>query len=172
MIKDMLNTVPARPVLFLAPVVICAVLGLYYFDSYQSCTEQSELRNRFMDVVQQTSEQAGAVFDMDTTTNFSWDTLRVVNAVKTEATRGAGPNCPFDWDWSRNQREELAAQGQLNLMLFFDAEKIVKYMELDGQAVNLEQLKEIYDVSEARFKVSSDAANASLVLREYNDYAL
>ena len=167
MIKDRFTGVPTWPALILVPILICVVLGFQYFDSYKTCTGKAEFRNRFITLAQQASEQSGAVFDVTTSTDFSWDTLKVINAFKTDSDNT--PDCPFDWDWSKSQREQLSAQGQLTMLVFVNAGKMADYLELDKNILDLGQLNESYNASEARFKISKDTVTSRLLMSEDNE---
>ena len=44
MIKDALSAVPARPALFIAPLLVVLVLSLYYRDQYNKCVDIKQTR--------------------------------------------------------------------------------------------------------------------------------
>ena len=44
MIKDALSAVPARPALFIAPLLVVLVLSLYYRDQFNKCVDIKQKR--------------------------------------------------------------------------------------------------------------------------------
>ena len=166
MIKDMFIGVPTWPALILAPLLTCLVLGFHYFNVYQTCTGKSELRNRFLNLAQQASAESDAIFEVKSSTNFSWDTMKVINAFKPDTKHIA--NCPFGWDWNKNEREQLAAQGNLTMLVFVDNGAITEYLELNNQVIDLGSLQDSYSSIDANFKVSRKTGTTTLLINEYN----
>jgi len=162
----MFDGMPTRPVLIIVPILMSMVLGLYYWDSYDTCTEKSEFRSRFIKMAQQASEQSDQLFSVNAATDFSWDTVTFFPAFKFD--EKPVPDCPFGWDWSEVQRKQLAKDGHLSLLIFAKADKMINYLDIDTKTVDIGKLKKVYSNDKAQFNVSSDATLSRLLLSEYS----
>ncbi len=148
MIKDALSALPAKPALFIAPVLVVLVLSLYYRDQYRQCLDirqtRAELNERLRSV------DLPARFRLADFTDFSWTKVRIVAEVKPDT---ISDTCPLDWNWASGERETLLASGLLTAIIFGQQGQIVRYLELRGDEVefrgaegNLTPEQAVFDV--------------------------
>jgi len=130
MIKDALSALPAKPALFIAPVLIVLVLSLYYRDQYHQCVDirqtRAELNERLIAL------GSSAQFRLADFTDFDWNKVRIVASVEPGT---ISDECPFDWNWVSGERDSLVASGRLTALIFGQQGKIVSYLELRGDEV-------------------------------------
>jgi hypothetical protein len=124
-IKDALSALPAKPAVMIAPVIVIAVLSMYYWDLYSRCDgvreNRSELR-AYLDNL-----DAGERFRLVDFTDFDWNRVRIVARV---APGTIEDECMVGWNWDRGEREALLEAGQLSALIFGHAGKVVGYFEL------------------------------------------
>lgn len=164
MIKDALSTLPAKPALFIAPVLVVLVLSLYYRDQYNKCVDirqtRAELNQHLL------SLGASARFRLADFTDFAWNKVRIVAAVKPGT---ISDTCPLDWNWPNGERDALIASGRLTAMIFGQEGQVVRYLELRADEVQFleaaEQLTPTTAVFDLRRKIG-DAGGVTLMLQK------
>jgi len=130
MIKDALSSLPAKPALLIAPLLIVLVLTLYYRDQYDKCAGIRQSRIELNELLR--SADAPGQFRLTDFTDFAWNKVRIVASVNPDT---ISDQCPFDWNWSGGERESLLASGRLTAMVFGQQGKVVKYLELRSDEV-------------------------------------
>lgn len=130
MIKDALSSLPAKPALLIAPLLIVLVLTLYYRDQYDKCAGIRQSRIELNELLR--SADSPGQFRLVDFTDFAWNKVRIVASVNSDT---ISDQCPFDWNWSDGERESLLASGRLTAMVFGQQGKVVKYLELRGDEV-------------------------------------
>ncbi len=130
MIKEALSVLPARPILFVVPVIVVLVMSFYYSDVYSRCTSNKQFRASLNENL--SSAHAGAQFRLEDITAFAWDRVRIVTDFEPERRSN---ECPFDWNWPGGDRESLIASGLLTVLIFVHRGAIVEYLELRGDEV-------------------------------------
>jgi len=130
MIKDALSAVPARPALFIAPLLVVLVLSLYYRDQYNKCVDIRQTRAALKE--QLLALGSPAQFRLTDFTDFAWTRVRIVASVTADT---ISETCPLDWNWDSGERDALIASGHLAAMMFGQQGQIVKYLELRGDEV-------------------------------------
>ena len=93
LIKDALSSLPAKPALFIAPLLVVLVLTLYYRDQYGKCVEIRQARAELNEMLQ--SIEASGRFRLTDFTGFAWNRVRIVSGVKPGT---ISDQCPFDWN--------------------------------------------------------------------------
>lgn len=161
-IKDALSTIPSKPALYIAPILVVLVLSLYYRDQYNQCTgiktERAEL-NRFLQAM-----DASQTFRLVEFTDFDWNKVRIVASVKPGT---IADECPFDWNWESGERDSLIADGLLTALVFGQKGQVVRYLELRGDEVEFRGAEGHLVPENAVFSVrrkSGDAAGVTLTL--------
>lgn len=131
LIRDALSSLPAKPALFIAPLLIVLVLSLYYHDRYIQCVgirqARAELNQRL------SALGSGEPFRLADFTAFAWDRVRVVASVKPGT---IDQQCPFGWNWPTGERDSLIAAGKLTALIFGRQGKIAGYLELRNDEVS------------------------------------
>ncbi|TNF91012.1 MAG: hypothetical protein JSU67_18260 [Gammaproteobacteria bacterium] len=163
MIKDALSALPAKPALFIAPVLIVLVLSLYYRDRYQQCVDIKNTRAE----IKQHLHSLGlpAQFRLADFTNFAWNKVRIVARVKPGT---VSASCPLDWNWASGERDELLESGLLTVMIFGQQGQIVRYMELRGDELEFHVPKDNLTPEQAVFDVRrklDDSGGLTLTLK-------
>ena len=100
LIKDALSSLPARPALFIAPLLVVLVLSLYYRDQYHRCEQIRQSRSAFNETLR--SIGSGEQFRLADFTDFAWNRVRIAARVKPGT---ISEQCPFDWNWDSGERE-------------------------------------------------------------------
>jgi len=129
-IKDALSSLPSKPALFIAPLLVVLVLSLYYRDQYNKCVDIKEARAALNEHLLELGSPAQ--FRLTDFTDFDWTKVRIVASVAPDT---VSDTCPLDWNWSSGERDSLIASGDLAVMIFGQKGRIVKYLELRGDEV-------------------------------------
>jgi hypothetical protein len=129
-IKNALSAVPAKPALFIAPLLVVLVLSLYYRDQYNKCVDIKQSRAVLNEQLLELGSPAQ--FSLADFTDFDWTRVRIVASVTPNT---ISDSCPLDWNWDSGERDALIASGGLAAMMFGQKGKIVKYLEFRGDEV-------------------------------------
>ena len=127
-IKKALGTIPSRPGVIIAIIVVLIVLSLYYLKQYNMCNRIDSLRTHFYSNIEQKQDHTLTLADI---IPFEWDRVRIIVNFQN---KGKVLDCPFDWDWTQQKRRQLMEQNRLSVLAFakggtniivdFDAERI------------------------------------------------
>jgi hypothetical protein len=129
-IRDALSVIPARPVVFVVPVIVVLVMSWYYWDMYSKCTDIKQFRASLNQELH--SLQTPAHFRLVDFTRFKWDQVRIVAQFEPEI---RSTECPLGWNWPSGERDSLIASGLLTVMIFLQKGVIVSYLELRSDEV-------------------------------------
>ena len=163
-IKNALSAVPARPALFIAPLLVVLVLSLYYRDQYNKCVDIKQTRAALHE--QLLALGSPAQFRLADFTDFAWTQVRIVASVTADT---ISDSCPLDWNWDSGERDALIASGHLAAMMFGQQGRIVSYLELRGDQVEFRGVEESLSPNEAIFEVrrkSGDKGGITLTLKQ------
>ena len=130
MIKDAFSSVPAKPALVIAPLLVVLVLSLYYRDQFNKCVEIRDTRAAFSDWLKQVD--ASVPVQLAEFTDFDWTRVRIVARVGSDT---ISETCPLDWNWKSGERQALLDSGNLTAMVFALQGRIVRYVELNALEV-------------------------------------
>jgi hypothetical protein len=164
MIRDALSALPARPAIFIAPLLVVLVLALYYRDQYDKCVDIRQSRGELNELL--SSIDSGGQFRLADFADFAWNKVRIVASVKPGT---ISDECPLDWNWSGDERESLLASGQLTAIIFGLDGKVVRYLELRGDQVSFRGARGNLTPQAAVFDVSRPAGReggVTLTLKE------
>ncbi len=151
MVKRLFAGLPTRPIYYLALTVFALVFLYYYGTAYKDCTDHAELRAAFLAAIQAPSESAAPTrLHLARLTDFEWDTA---NVVVNYHPSGATADCPFGWDWSEQQRDDLIRSGLLTIIVFLHRGKIVNYIEYNRYRAEFVGIENPYTPKTAVFKV-------------------
>lgn len=163
MIKKALRSLPAWPALVVAPLLILGGLAFYYYDTWQTCTGHAELRLRLHQAVTDAGAGSGQLRLADAT-GFHW--ARVAIFPNHQPGPGQNSDCPFGWDWAAEEREKLAADGLLTLLVFTKDKELLDTIELRGDEVAFQDLRNPYTRDSAVFEIrQSKTGPAPLIAR-------
>lgn len=164
MIKEALSTLPAKPALFIAPVLVVLVLSLYYRDQYNKCVDirqtRAELSRHLL------SLGTSARFRLADFTDFAWNKVRIVAGVKPGT---ISDTCPLDWNWPDGERDALIASGKLTAMIFGQEGQVIRYLELRTDEVEFLQAEDQLTPETAVFDLRrklGDAGGVTLTLQK------
>jgi len=130
-IKDALSSLPAKPALIIAPLLVVLVLTFYYRDQYGKCTAIRQERAALNEQLR--SIASPGQFRLADFADFAWNKARIVARVESGT---ISDQCPFGWNWSGGERESLLASGRLAAIIFGSQGKVVRYLELRGDEVS------------------------------------
>jgi hypothetical protein len=130
MIKDALSSVPSKPALWIAPILVVLVLSLYYRDQYVKCVEIRQTRDALNEHLFALGSPAN--FRLAEFTDFNWTSVRIVASVSLDT---ISVTCPLDWNWDSGERESLVASGWLTAMVFVSQGQVIRYVELRADQV-------------------------------------
>jgi len=154
MIKNALSVVPARPVLYIVPLIVVLVLSFYYWDMYSRCTSNKEFRGSLNELLH---AQGGAgLFRLTDITGFMWDRVRIVTNFKPENKTG---ECPFGWNWAANDRDSLITSGLLTVLIFVNKGTMVEVLELNGDEVAFHDADSSLTPQAAVFNIATSSDN-------------
>ncbi len=134
MIHRALNSISARPVLYIAPLIVVLVMVFYYSSLRSECVGRASQRQAFLQFVTQAAD-SGTLLKLSDITDFSWQ--QVKGFVKFRPQHRTG-SCPFGWDWSSERRQELIASGLLSVLIFFNEGSVSKYIEFRGDRIRMD----------------------------------
>ena len=131
MIHRALNSIPARPVLYIAPLIIVLVMVFYYSSLKNECVGRVSQRQTFLQHVSQAAN-SGSTLKLLDITDFPWQQVKGFADFKPQHKTDS---CPFGWDWSSDQRQDLISSGLLSVLIFFDKGLVSKYIEFRGDRI-------------------------------------
>ena len=159
MIKDRLSVLPARPVLFIVPLIVVLVLFFYYRDQYTKCTNIKQYRASLNALLR--AEDLSGQFRLVDFTDFSWNKVRVVAKVGPDTISNP---CLFDWNWENGERDSLLSAGLLTALVFGLDGKVVSYFELRGDEVEFLGGEGNLTPESAVFTIGRDFSKGSVTL--------
>lgn len=149
MIHRALSSIPARPVLLIAPLLIVVVLAVYYWNLNRECSAQTELRDTFTGAVE-SAAAAGGILRLADVFDFQWDHVKGLEKFKPKFLRR---DCPFGWDWSKKERQAIIDADLLSVLIFFHEGKISSVVDFRNDRVAMEEFESGLPPETAVFKV-------------------
>jgi len=156
MIKNALSVMPARPVLYIVPVIVVLVLSFYYWDMYSRCTGNKQFRTSLNELLH--SDGSGTQFRLMDITGFMWDRVRIVTNFEPESRAN---QCPFGWNWPDGERDSLIASGLLTVLIFVDKGTMVEVLELSGDEVAFQGADSSLTPQAAVFSIGTNSENST-----------
>lgn len=157
MIRDALAGLPTRPVLYLSLTVLVLGFGYHYLTTYQRCNSQAALRESLHVAIRASADGALPV-ELARVTTFPWDSAEVLVNYKPD---GATTDCPFQWDWSQDTRDELIAGDLLTVIVFVRDGRMVNYLEYRSDQAEFVDVKNPYSPQTAIFQVTPSPRNSN-----------
>jgi len=158
-IKDALSALPARPALFIAPILVVLVLTLYYRDQYNKCVDIRQARSELNQVLH--ALDTPAQFRLADFTGFDWNKVRIVASVEPGT---ISETCPLDWNWGSGERDRLLTSGLLTAVIFGNQGQVVRYLELRADEVEFRGAEGNLSPAAAVFDVRRKAGDADGVI--------
>lgn len=131
MIHRALNAIPAKPVLYIAPLIVVLAMAFYYSSLKSECVGRASQRQAFLQHVSEAAN-SGSALKLSDITDFPWQ--QVKGFVKFKP-RHQTSSCPFGWDWSSEQRQDLITSGLLSVLIFFNEGSVSKYIEFRSDRI-------------------------------------
>jgi len=153
MLKDALAGFPTRPAVYLSLVVLVFGFGYHFATTYQSCRGHAALRETLWRAVESAADGSDSL-RLARVTEFPWDRAEILVDYKPGGRPG---DCPFQWDWSREEREELIAADGLTVIVFVRNGKLVDYLETRRDRVEFVGVANPYTPETAVFRVTPSA---------------
>jgi len=150
MLKDALAGLPTRPVLYLSLIVLVLGLGYHFFTTYQSCRSHANLREALRAAIEAGADGTAPV-QLSAITDFDWDRADILVNYKPS---GSSSDCPFQWDLSRETREQLIAADLLTVIVFLQDGKLVSYLEYRRDWADFIDVKNPYTPETGVFRAS------------------
>ena len=161
MFREALAGLPTRPVLYLSAVVLALGLGYQLVTTYSTCNRHADMRERLRDSIA-AGVAGGNPVRLARVTDFDWDLAEILVNYKPG---GRVADCPFGWDWSREQREALVAGDLLTVIVFLRDGRLVDYLEYRNDQAKFVDVENPYTPQSAVFVVSpSPGASDALIL--------
>ncbi len=156
MINNALSSIPTRPALVIAPLVVIGVLFFYYYDLHAKCTSSSQHREFLNQSLRALGENER--FDLAEFTGFEWDKVRIIPRIEPNS---RNVECPFGWNWASGERDRLLESGLLSAMIFASRDSIVSYFEFRSDEVSFDGVSSSLTPAQAQFKVASNPAGGN-----------
>lgn len=164
LIRDALSSLPAKPAIVIAPLIVAAVLSMYYWDMHERCAEVRQYRSGLLDYLR--GIDIGGRFRLADFTSFEWNRVRIVARV---APGTIDDECPAGWNWKRGERESLLAAGKLTALIFGREGRVVGYFELNRERIAFANTDEQLTPETAVFKVERAADDGDVIRLERID---
>lgn len=161
MIRRALGSLPAKPVLWIAPTVIVLALAYHYGAAYARCTYHAGLRDRLRQAIGEAGAPEHRVRLADVV-DFNWDQVSIAVGYRPE---GRTADCPFGWDWSSEERARLGEKGRLVLFAFFRGGEFVDYLEYRRDWADVEGVEARLTPETAVFEIRRPTPGGAAVLR-------
>ena len=155
MLKAALAGFPTRPALYLSLAVLVFGFGYHFLTTYQSCRGHAVLRETLWRAVDSAASENDPL-RLAKVTGFPWDRAEILVNYKPGGRPG---DCPFQWDWSREEREALIAADGLTVIVFVRNGKLVDYLEIRRDRVEFVAVRNPYTPETAIFRVTPSAEN-------------
>ena len=155
MIKEALSVLPARPIVYIVPLMVIMVMSFYYADVYSRCSTGKEFRASLNNALN--ARANGSLIRLQDVTGFAWDRVRIVTGFDPERNDGA---CPFGWNWAAGEREALIASGSLTALIFVHRAAIVEYLEVRADEVAFRGAETSISPQAAVFSIGPNPNNA------------
>lgn len=161
MFREALAGLPTRPVLYLSAVVLALGLGYQLVTTYGTCNRHADMRGRLQQLIA-AGAAGGDPVRLTQVTDFDWDRAEILVNYKPG---GRVADCPFGWDWSREEREALVAGDLLTVIVFLRDGRLVDYLEYRRDRAEFSDVSNPYTPDTAVFLVSpSPNGSEALIL--------
>ncbi len=154
LIHRALNSIPAKPVMIIAPVMVLLVLGLYYWNRNIECTARSEQRIAFIQKIDQAAT-SNSILNLADVAEFPWQQVKGFIHFKPQHRKAS---CPFNWDWPGDDRQAVIEAGLLSLLIFFNEGAVSNYIEFRGDKIIIDEFEDSLTREEARFSVEKQSS--------------
>ena len=131
-----LNSIPSKPVIFLAPLLVVLVLGTYYWNVKSDCQAQAELRDKFIDSVTDAGE-SGQLLHLDVLYSNDWEFAKTFQNFQPKHRKRS---CPLGWDWSDDLRQELIDSKMMSVIIFFNEGVISHILEFNNARISVDEI--------------------------------
>lgn len=155
MIHRALNSIPARPVLVIAPLLVATVLVVYYWNLHRECVGQAALRDSFVQGIARAAD-SGEILRLTDVAVFPWEHVKGFVNFKPQHKKRS---CPFGWDWSDAERQNIIDSDLLSVLIFFNEGEIANLIEFRKDRLAIEEFESGLTPGTARFSVKRVSAD-------------
>jgi len=158
MIRRLLHGMPTRPAFALAILVMVIAIAGYYYSRYRDCSYHADLRSRLYSALRL---KVSGTIKLADVVPFEWMRLTILTGYRPP---GKLPECPFGWDWSRQQRRALSERTALNMLVFSRKGDYLDYIDFRRDQVDFQGTLESYTPLTAVFSVNAQQADSAGVV--------
>ena len=144
-----LNSIPSKPVMFLAPLLVVLVLISYYWNVKSDCQAQVELRDKFVASVANAGE-TGQPLRLDELYSANWEFAKTFQNFQPKHRKRS---CPLGWDWSDEIRQKLIDSEMMSVIIFFNEGVISHILEFNNARISVDEIDGRATRDHAVFKV-------------------
>jgi hypothetical protein len=163
-IKEALSVLPARPIVYIVPLIVIMVMSFYYTDVYSRCSAGKEFRVSLNNTLN--ARANGSLLRLEDVTGFAWDRVRIITGFDPERNDGA---CPFGWNWADGEREALIEGGSLTGLIFVHRAAIVEFLEVNADEVAFSGAETSISPRAAVFRIGPNPESGSGVSLTLNN---
>jgi predicted RND superfamily exporter protein len=142
-------------VTYIVPLVVLLVLVFYYWNLNRECTAQADFREYFEQQVKATADSDG-VLSLADIIKFPWQQVKGFENFRPEHQKRS---CPFNWNWSDEDRQSIIDSGLLSVLIFVNEGSIAGYIEFRNDRVSIDDFEKGLTPETARFKVERTGLN-------------
>ena len=162
MLKRLFAGLPTKPIYYVALTVFPLAVLYHYGTIYRDCSGHAGLRAAFLSALSAPAESnAPARLHLAGLTDFEWDAATIV--VNYQPT-GSTTDCPFGWDWSEEQREDLIRNDLLTIIVFKHRGQVVNYIEFNRYRAEFVEIENPYTPDRAVFEIRRTPTGRSELL--------
>ena len=148
MLRNALNSLPAKPGFYGAVVLAMCVLVWYYASQYRDCARHRELKEQLYGGIN--TVKSGDAFRFADLSIFAWDRVHIRAG---SGTRGETGNCPFEWSRSRAEHDAPAVAGQSAILVFTSEGQFVDRLEFRNSAIDFRDVVGVWTSDTAIFRL-------------------
>jgi hypothetical protein len=163
-IRAVLNQLPSWPGLAIALLLVSGLVGWHYTNAHRTCTALKADREQLRAKIAEAAASPERILDFGAAVPGEWDEMRIAQAHR--FAEGQRPyDCPFGWDLTAKEREELAQAGNYTLIGFFRRGRFERYIEFRADWARFEPAPEKLARDAARFRIDPVQTNGTYRLR-------
>lgn len=128
--------------------MVVLVLVFYYWNLKNACTDRADQRAYFSQQVQQAAD-SGDILKLVDVVVFPWQQVKGFAEFKPQHQT---KSCPFKWDWSNQERQEIIDAGQLSILIFIHEGAIADYIEFRNDRIKIDDFGKVLTPETALFR--------------------
>ncbi len=150
MIGRILHGYPSKPAVVVALILILGVMYKYYYDLNRTCTDNETMRSQLYSMAEKNQNNE---IRLESVIDSQWHNVRIIVNYKTE---GKFLDCPFDWGWTQEHRQQLMDQGKLNMIVITWKGVVTSYLDLNRDRLDFELTETLFTPATGVFYIESN----------------